>query len=54
MKEVFLAALVFGIIGMRRKRKVLARIGFFIGFLETVILALILLWVVDLGSGRLL
>ena len=49
-----IAALVFGIIGMSRQLKVLSRIGFLIGLLETVILSFILLWVVVLGSGRFL
>ena len=46
--------LVFGIIGMSRQLKVLSRIGFLIGLLETLILSFILLWVVVLGSGRFL
>ena len=47
-----IAALVFGIIGRKRRLKWLARIGSIIALLEIIIVSLILLWVVVLGSGR--
>ena len=47
-------ALLFGIIGIRRRLKFLARIGIFIAFFEIIIVSLILFWFVILGSGRLI
>ena len=49
-----ISALLFGIIGIRRRLKFLARIGIFIAFFEIIIVSLILFWVVVLGSGRLI
>ena len=47
-----ISALVFGILGIRRKFKFLARIGFTFALLEIIVLLLLLLWTIDLGSGR--
>ena len=49
-----ISALLFGIIGIRRRLKFLARIGIFIAFFEIIIVSLILFWFVILGSGRLI
>ena len=49
-----ISALLFGIIGIRRRLKFLARIGIFIAFFEIIIVSLILFWIVILGSGRLI